>query len=157
MKFIADRTLGKLCRQLRTLGFDVAYCSGGNTADAAKIARSEGRCLLTRSHKIPAEVGDIKFVVVQENDPRKQVQELFSKLSLRFAEENIFSRCLLCNEPLKQLPKEEVEGKVPDFIFRLYATFHSCPRCRRIYWPGTHWEKMKKELTKIFGEHGKIL
>ncbi|MGC8809613.1 MAG: Mut7-C RNAse domain-containing protein, partial [bacterium] len=80
-----------------------------------------------------------------------------SKLSLKFAEENIFSRCLLCNELLKQLPKEEAEGKVPDFIFRLYDAFHSCPRCQRIYWPGTHWEKMKKEVAQIFGKDGKIL
>lgn len=156
MKFIADRTLGKLCRKLRTLGFDVAYCAGGNTVEAAKIAQSEGRCLLTRSHKIPQEVGEFKFVIVEENEPPKQVQELFSKLALRLEEEKIFSRCLLCNELLKQLPKEEAEGKVPDFIFRLYDTFHSCPRCQRIYWPGTHWEKMKKELAQIFGENDKI-
>jgi len=156
MKFVADRTLGKLSRKLRTLGFDVVYCSGGNTTEAAKIAQREGRCLLTRSHKIPPGVGEFKFVIVEENDPRQQIQELFAKLSLRFAKENIFSRCLLCNEPLKQLPKAEVEGKIPDFIFRLYESCHSCPRCQRIYWPGTHWEKMKKELAKIFGEHDKI-
>lgn len=156
MKFVADRTLGKLCRKLRTLGFDVVYWSGGPTAEAARFAQSENRYLLTRSHKIPPEFKELKFLIVQENDPPKQVQELFSKLSLKLEEENIFSRCLLCNEPLKKMLKEEVAGRVPDFIFRLYDTFHSCPRCQRIYWPGTHWERMKKELAKIFGEYDKI-
>lgn len=156
MKFIADRTLGKLVRKLRLLGFDAIYWAGGSSSEAAKVAQAEGRWLLTRSHKIPQEFKELKFLIVQENDPLKQVQELFSKLPLKFEEENIFSRCLLCNEPLKQIKKEEVEGKVPDFIFCLYDTFHSCPRCQRIYWPGTHWEKMKKELAQIFSEHGKI-
>ncbi len=156
IKFLTDRTLGKLCRKLRALGFDVLYWSAGPTAEAARIAQREDRCLLTRSHKLPEEIAGLKFIIIEENDPRKQIAELFSKLSLKLQEENILSRCLLCNELLEPLPKEEVEGKVPDFIFRLYDSFHSCPRCQRIYWPGTHWEKMKKELAKILNDHVKM-
>ncbi|MGQ9693742.1 MAG: Mut7-C RNAse domain-containing protein [Thermodesulfobacteriota bacterium] len=156
MKFIADRTLGKLVKKLRLLGFDAIYWAGGTSAEAARVAQSEGRWLLTRSHKILKEMTGIQVLVIEENDPRKQLKELISKLNLPLEMEKIFTRCLFCNEPLKPINKEEVEGKVPDFIYRLYDNFHSCPRCQRIYWPGTHWGKMKKELTQIFGEHDKI-
>lgn len=152
MKFIADRTLGKLCKKLRILGFDVIYWAGGSTSEAAKIAQIENRVLLTRSHKMPKEVTGIQVLIVAENDPSQQIRELISKLPLQPEAENFFSRCLLCNEPLRSINKEEVEGKVPDFIYGLYQIFFSCPRCQRIYWPGTHWQKMKKEMAEFLGD-----
>ncbi len=52
MKFIADRTLGKLARKLRALGFDTVYWRGGKLEEAAKVAAAEGRVLLTRSRRV---------------------------------------------------------------------------------------------------------
>jgi uncharacterized protein len=77
------------------------------------------------------------------------VREVLQKLRLEPREEELFSRCLLCNEELQPVAKGEVEGRVPDFIYRGYDSFHLCPRCRRIYWPGTHLEKMKREVGRI--------
>jgi uncharacterized protein with PIN domain len=77
------------------------------------------------------------------------VREVLQKLRLEPREEEFFSRCLLCNEELQPVAKGEVEGRVPDFIYRGYESFHLCPRCRRIYWPGTHLEKMKREVSRI--------
>jgi uncharacterized protein len=149
MKFIADRTLGKLARKLRVLGFDALYWGGGNLEEACKAALKEGRVLLTRSRKIQRESIDLRFLVIEANDPREQIQEILAKLHLQPTAEKLFSRCLMCNQELLPISKEEAEGKVADFIYRSYDSFHVCPRCHRVYWPGTHLQKMKKEMEGI--------
>ncbi len=148
MKFIADRTLGKLARKLRVLGLDVVYWGGGNLEEAFKKARTEDRVLLTRSRKIHGKSGDLQAVAVDANDPREQVREVLAKLHLEPPAEKFFSRCLVCNQELHPIPKEEAEKKVPDFIYRSYDSFHICPRCHRLYWPGTHLERMKEEMEE---------
>jgi len=152
MKFIADRTLGKLARKLRVLGFDALYWAGGNLEGAAKAAATEGRVLLTRSRRVKEKAEGFQILVIEANDPREQISEVLAKLKLQPPADQFFSRCLMCNEALAAIPREEVEGRVPDFIYRLYDSFHICPRCHRIYWPGTHLQRMRKELAKTIGE-----
>jgi uncharacterized protein with PIN domain len=147
MRIIVDRTLGNLARKLRILGYDTLYWRGGNAAGAAEAARSEGRVLLTRSRKIQGKPGDLEVVVVEADDPREQLQEVVEKLHLKVEEARFFRRCLLCNEELQPMGKEEAEGRVPDFILQSYTVFHGCPRCRRIFWPGTHYVRMRKEMS----------
>jgi len=154
MKFVADRTLGKLARKLRILGFDALYWRGGNLDGAMKAARSEGRLLLTRSRKTEGKAEGLNVVVIEANDPKEQLREIVKKLSLETGEEKFFRRCLLCNEELRSLDRKEAEGRVPDFILQSYQVFHACPRCQRIYWPGTHYERMKKEMDGVIGEKG---
>ena len=148
MRFIADRTLGKLAKKLRVLGFDVVYWRGGNLEGALKAAAGDGRALLTRSRRVPENRSALPILVVEANDPAQQIQQVLSAFKLRPEASQFFSRCLMCNEALVPVSKEEAEGKVPDFIHRTYDSFHICPRCRRIYWPGTHFERMKKEMEK---------
>jgi len=155
MKFVADRTLGKLARKLRILGFDTLYWRGGNLAGAMQISMSEGRVLLTRSRKVREKPEDLTFVVVEANDPRDQIQEVLDKLHLEPEADHFFCRCLLCNEELQPMLKEEAEGKVPDFIYRSYDVFYRCPRCRRLYWPGTHYERMQEEMTGVIKDRPK--
>ena len=148
MRFIADRTLGKLAKKLRVLGFDVVYWRGGNLEGALKAAAAEGRTLLTRSRRVQEKTEDLPTHVVETNDPQQQILEVLSAFKLRPEANQFFSRCLMCNEALVPIPKGEAEGKVPDFIYRTYDSFHICPRCHRIYWPGTHFQRMKKEMGK---------
>lgn len=149
MKFLTDRTTGKLAKKLRALGFDVLYWGEGQIEEAARAALADERMFLTRSRRIPALGEDLLVTILEANSPREQVREVLQKLGLEPPEGKYFSRCLLCNEELHPVPKGEVEGRVPDFIFRGYDSFHICPRCRRVYWPGTHLEKMKKEVSRI--------
>ncbi len=146
MKFIADRTLGKLARKLRTLGFDASCWEGGNLDEAAKAALSQERVLLTRSHRQEKKVQGVKILILDANDPKNQVREVLSKLNLLPEKNKFFSICLLCNAELKEISKEEVEDRVPNFIFQAYDLFHICPRCNRVYWPGTHFQRMQEEM-----------
>jgi len=128
------------------LGFDVVYWRGGNLEGALKAAVAEGRALLTRSRRLQEKTEDPPIHVLEANDPQQQILRCFPHSNCGRSQTNFFSRCLMCNEALVQIPKGEAEGKVPDFVHRTYNSFHICPRCHRIYWPGTHFQRMKKEM-----------
>jgi uncharacterized protein len=150
MKFIADRMLGKLAKQLRMLGYDTLYYRGEDVYPLVRLARQQGRVILTRSTKLlPKKPEDLIFRIT-EDDPFLQLKELVRNGNIELDEDEIFSRCLLCNAPLDPASREEVEGKVPDFIFHQQKEFFRCPQCQRIYWPGSHLEHMQRRMEELF-------
>ena len=48
--------------------------------------------------------------------------------------------------------KEEVRGLVPPYVYRTQDKYMMCPSCGRVYWRGTHWERMRRELEDILRE-----
>jgi uncharacterized protein with PIN domain len=151
MKFVADRMLGKLAKGLRMLGYDTVYYRGENTYPLIKMAREEGRIILTRNNKLIPKRPEDRIHTITEDKPSLQLKELIQKKVVSLNEETLFSRCLLCNVLLNEIPREEAEGKVPDFIFFQQKNFFRCPQCLRIYWQGSHQENMQKKIDELFG------
>jgi hypothetical protein len=151
IKFLADRMLGKLAKELRMLGYDTVYYQGENTYPLIKLAREEGRVILTRNTKLIPKRPEDHIIRVMEDKPPLQLRELIQKKVISLNEKNFFSRCLLCNFLLVEIPREEAEGKVPDFIFYQQREFFRCPQCLRIYWKGSHQDHMQKKVNELFG------
>jgi len=149
MKFIADRMLGKLAKELRMLGYDTVYYRGENAYPLIKLAREEGRVILTRSTQLTPRRPEDRIVRIMEDKPSRQLRELIQRKIISLHEEPLFSRCLLCNILLNEIPREEAEGKVPDFIFYQQREFSRCPQCSRIYWQGSHQDHMKREIDEL--------
>jgi uncharacterized protein with PIN domain len=84
--------------------------------------------------------------------PSFQLRELIQMKIISLHEETLFSRCLVCNVLLNEMPREEAEGKVPDFIFYQRKEFFRCPQCSRIYWQGSHQDRMQEKIEELFGE-----
>ena len=145
MKFLADRMLGKLAKELRMLGYDTIYYRGENAYPLIKLAREEDRVILTRNTKLIPKRPEDRIIRVMEDKPPLQLRELIQKKVISLNEKNLFSRCLLCNILLDEIPREEAEGKVPDFIFYQQKEFFRCPQCLRIYWQGSHQDHMQKK------------
>jgi uncharacterized protein with PIN domain len=149
MKFIADCMLGKLAKELRMLGYDTIYYRGEDAHQMIQLARQEGRVILTRNTKLIPKRPEDRIIRVMEDNPLLQLRELIQKRYISLNEENLFSRCLLCNVLIDEIPREEAEGKVPDFIFYQQKTFYRCPQCGRIYWQGTHQGNMQKRVAEL--------
>jgi uncharacterized protein len=150
MKFLVDCMLGKLAKGLRMLGYDTIYYRGTDPHHLIQLARQEGRMIVTRNTKlIPKRTGD-RIVQVTENNPSLQLRELIQKELIALDEENLFYRCLLCNTLLHEIPREEAEGKVPDFVFYQQKEFSQCPQCHRIYWQGSHSQNMQRMVEEFF-------
>jgi uncharacterized protein with PIN domain len=150
MKFLADRTLGKLVKGLRMLGYDTVYYRGEDLHRLFHLARQQGRVILTRSTKLFPKRPEDRIVFVKEDNPLFQLRGLIQSGLISTSDEELFSRCLLCNAVLESTPPKEVEGKVPDFVFYQRQEFFRCPECHRIYWPGSHQENMKRKVEELF-------
>lgn len=66
----------------------------------------------------------------------------------------IMSRCIECNVPLVATTRENIEHHVPEYIYHHHKDFKQCPTCKRVYWGGSHTEKMKKWIDEITAAHG---
>jgi uncharacterized protein with PIN domain len=149
MKFLVDRTLGKLAKALRLLGYDAIYYQSEDLSQLIRLAREQDRFIVTRNTKLVAKTPEERVVLITQDRPKLQLRELQEKGHIFLNERESFSRCLVCNVLLDGITKKEVEGKVPDFIFHHYQEFYRCSHCRRIYWPGTHQQNMEKRIKEI--------
>ncbi len=149
MKFIADRMLGKLAKGLRMLGYDTLYYRGEDIHQLIHLARQEDRIILTRNTKLVLRRPKDHIITITEDNPSRQLKEVVQKGTLSLDEEKLYTRCLLCNEQIDEIPRQEAEGKVPDFIFIQQRDFYRCPKCQRIYWQGSHLKNMAKKVEEL--------
>jgi len=151
MKFIADEMLGRLAKWLRIFGYDTLYLKDVGDSRLLRISLSEKRILLTRDRLLIRRRGIRNFLFITDDHPLDQVKQVVRELSLSFPK-NPFTRCVLCNSPLIPFSKEEACKIVPDYVCRTQEVFGQCPECKRVYWKGTHYERMVGILKKIFME-----
>ncbi len=150
--FIADVNVGRLARRLRMLGYNTLFNNGADDNELIRNALREGRILLTRDTGIMARrvvtTGKVKALLVESDDVTEQLWQVVRALNLE-PESEPFSICIECNVPLVPRGKEEVRGLVPPHVFRNHEQFVQCPVCRRVFWRGTHWEKMMAEIENL--------
>lgn len=152
MKFIVDSNAGKLARWLRIIGYDALFFNNIEDAHLIDIALREERVVLTRDTQIMRRrviiEKRIKAILLQHDDPKEQLRQVIKKLNLDCHLRH-FTRCLECNQNLLPKTKEDIRELVPPFVFRTQTQYMQCPSCLRIYWRGTHWQRMMNELDKI--------
>jgi len=157
IKFIADNNVGKLARWLRLMGYDTVLLEQKDDKQMIGIALSNARVILTKDAQFMKRRlvtdGKIKAVHIKHDDPRLQVQEVVKTLELDYHFKP-FSLCLECNRQLIPRDKEEVKNLVPVRVLETQTQYRQCPACRRIYWPGTHWQAMVKKLQDLQGRGG---
>ena len=148
--FIADAMLGSLARWLRMLGFDVAYEAHIPDAYLVRRALEQHRVLLTRDRKLAQEWTVPQLYVVKAERTLAQVAEVLERFDLAAAARP-FSRCSLCNAPLRAATGQEIAAKVPPYVRSTTDTFRTCPVCGRVYWRGTHTGNMLRALERFAG------
>jgi uncharacterized protein with PIN domain len=141
--------LGKLAKWLRVLGYDVIYLRQARDAEIL-ASLSEGRVLLTRGRRAETWSKQGSVFVVNANDPKEQLREVVQGLGLAMVDHILFSRCLNCNSLLQTASREEVWERVPEYIWQVHDRFHRCGDCGRFYWTGSHSERMRQLLGRIF-------
>lgn len=152
MKFIADPALGKLAKWLRILGYDTLYWRG-NVEGLLQRAEEEQRVVLTRTRQVSKRAeGRCQIVEVKRNSVEGQLKEVIEALKLEIEPDKILGRCLICNVELRGISPEEVLGRVPDYIYRTHREFAECPGCKRVFWAGTHYERMWERLRRVLDE-----
>jgi uncharacterized protein with PIN domain len=146
MKFLADAMLGRLAKWLRILGYDTAYFSQIEDSDLVRIARAEGRMLLTRDRELTFRKG-LRCLLIESDSFEEQLRQLLRDLDLTVG--GFASRCARCNTVLRPTNKEALRQRIPHYVLRRHEHFSLCPQCDRVYWRGTHWQRMQRRIEEI--------
>lgn len=151
-KFIVDLNVGRLAKRLRMMGYDAVFINGLDDDELVRIALREGRILLTKDQGIMrrriVSSGKVRALLITDGDVRRQLRQVIRTFDLKPGARP-FTRCMECNEPLQDRTKAQVENLVPPYVYAAHDQFMQCPRCGRVYWRGTHWERMNHEIRRM--------
>jgi uncharacterized protein with PIN domain len=147
-KFILDVHLGKLANYLRMLGFDTLYRNNYQDSRIVSIAGAEKRIILTRDIGM-LKINDVTHGYwIRSQDPKKQVQEVVSRFDLKSSIKP-FHRCMTCNGIIEKVDKESIRDDLDGNTEKYYNDFYRCGSCGKLYWQGSHYEKMKKFIEEL--------
>ncbi len=150
-RFAADRMIGRLARMLRLLGYDTIFLPSLGPAELAEIARREERTVLTRGDVRRRFPRAAQVFRVESEYPPEQLREVVKEFSLD-PSSGLWTRCTMCNGAITNVPKETVRSEVKPKVFALYQDFYRCAACGRVYWRGSHVERILKNLSYVLGQ-----
>lgn len=147
-RFVLDVHLGRLARLLRLLGFDAVWRNDLTDRELASLSAEERRVLLTRDRGILKRAMVVYGYYVRRCERRSQAVEVLHRFEL-FGEIQPFGRCLECNGVPQPVPKDEVLDQLPPRTRRDFQEFHRCPGCGRVYWRGSHYDRLADVIEDI--------
>ena len=152
-RFVLDVHLRKLARWLRLLGFDVDYGEERDDPELARIAEGQNRILLTRDRQLLMRRNVSRGIIIRHSDPEKQLVEVLDRLQLR-GRCAPFTRCIECNGAMHAvLPggdeMRRIMDSVPEGVRSWCREYFVCDSCARIYWKGSHYERLRALVDRI--------
>ncbi len=149
-RFLADVMLGSLARWLRILGYDTEYDNRIHDDQLVERGLAEGRIVLTRDTRL-MERSALRdgHLLVRGQTLEEQILEVLRFVEARVDEARLLTRCLECNRLLTPVDRESVGCEVPPYVYRTQDRFKRCPGCRRLYWPGTHRDRILESLMNL--------
>jgi uncharacterized protein with PIN domain len=150
LRFVADAHLGGLARLLRMAGFDTIYDNSLRDDQVEALAVEEDRVVLTRDRDLLKRRTIAYGCYVRALKSQEQLREVFERLGLA-ERARPFSRCLHCNAPLHPVAKGEVADRLPPQVLATQDEFRTCDVCGRVYWKGSHWQRMNGMLDRAAG------
>lgn len=142
VRFAVAMHLGKLASLLRLSGVDAVMFA--DDTEVAKAAAGD-RVVLTR------DVGLLKRNVVRHGywvrhtDPESQLAEVLERFDL-VSRMKPFARCLRCNVLVVPVEADAVADRLLPRTRAGFRRFHRCPECDRIYWQGSHYDRLSRLL-----------
>jgi len=147
-KFVADGHLGRLARNLRLLGFDVAYDPRAEDRQLLRVMERENRALLTCDRRLLMHAVVRTGYCPRSQNSDEQTVEVIRRFDL-LGSITPFTRCIRCNAPLRNIAKAEIIERLEPLTKIYYEQFRRCTGCDQIYWPGSHFSKLQKRLEQI--------
>ncbi len=139
--------LAGLGRWLRIAGYDAAIAENGvDDREILNLAMRENRLLLTCDrHFLEMRAPDKAILFIENSSIVEGVRQLNLQLKLNWLY-SPFSRCLICNTLLEKPSLQDIPKKVPEGVLANSSEYWYCPQCKKIYWKGSHTERMLEQL-----------
>ncbi len=146
--FILDVHLGKLAKMLRMLGFDTVYEIDYDDAEIIRRSLQENRIIVTRDRLLLHAKVVTHGYCVRSTDPEEQLREALDRFDL-YSNIRPFYRCMVCNSKVRSVEKSAILHRLEPKTILYYDTFYICDGCNRIYWQGSHHDRLKDRFEKI--------
>jgi uncharacterized protein with PIN domain len=148
--FVCDASLGGLARWLRAAGHPAQWRDGATALARVADAVKEGRVLVTTDSRVLAlgaiRDGRLPTLWLPSNLTRdRQLGLVLGDLDL----DVLAARCMACSGELACVEKEAVLDRIPPRTALWKDTYFVCRDCARLYWQGTHWERIQARLHEV--------
>ncbi len=148
IRFVVDVNVARLAPLLRMVGLDAAYVTGADDLRLAELAHAEQRILLTRDTALLKRKQVVYGHLLRSQQPPQQLREVVDLYGLS-PRLRPFSRCMACNGQLRPVAKETIRHRLEPLTEKYYHDFLRCPGCGKIYWAGSHREKMAARFAAL--------
>ncbi|MFH1965278.1 MAG: Mut7-C RNAse domain-containing protein [Acidobacteriota bacterium] len=147
-KFVLDVHLGKLARSLRMLGFDTLYQKDYTPDEVIVLSLSGKRIIISKSRNLLKRKEITHGYCLNSSDSEMQTKLVIKRFDLG---DNIdpFTRCMECNSTLDIIARDKVIDKIPLKVKERQNEFKYCTQCRKIYWKGSHYVKMREKIRRL--------
>jgi hypothetical protein len=148
-RFLCDPSLAGLARWLRAAGYEALVAPdvpGYRLPDEALRCRL---VLLTTDAEVLDRriVADGSLAVVWVPSALTMAEQLhLAAVELGLTRRE--PRCMACGGALVPRPKEDVRPRIPPRTARWKDEFFVCAGCDRLFWRGTHWERIERTLRQ---------
>lgn len=146
-RLLCDASLGGLARWLRAAGYEAELAPEVPPKRLPDEARRRGAVLVTTDaealdRRIVAD-GSLRVVWLPTSLlVEEKLVLVLRDLALPLGE----PRCMACGGPLQRRAKEAVLPRIPPRTARWKDEYFVCSACDRLYWQGTHWERIAATL-----------
>ena len=142
--------LGGLARWLRAAGYESYFEYGIDDRELVRRTLASGGVLLSSDgplfERTVLRSGQVRALYVpQQTSKLDQLRFVLRSLHLPM----VRPRCMSCGGSLADVPKHEVMGEAPPLAYRNCSTFFRCAACGKLFWHGTHWQKIQQKLEEI--------
>ena len=147
-KVFADVMLAKLARWLRLAGVPVQDAPHADDAKLLTYVGKQSGVLLTSDTSLfeRAKKRGVRALFIRQERLEKQIALASNGIGVRIRNSpaNI---CPVCNSRLVRIGRERASRAVPEISYKRYRLFYLCRKCRKAYWHGTHWKRIKSRLS----------
>lgn len=144
--FVIDASLGRLAKWLRIMGIDAHYQSSYRKMEIEGLIKS-GRILLTGNSTLKNSLKP--SILIKSDKVQYQLMEIEKYGLLPKTGNDWFKRCIRCNIPLESAQIEDAQGRIPEYVLsQNIEDIKHCPSCNRFFWPGSHRNRMLKQIRE---------
>lgn len=137
------------------LGFDSLWRHDFADAELKRLSITEQRYLLTRDRELAENADPLFTYYVQATDPNdqlKEVLEYFALLERVRSRRGFLTRCLECNHVILPVRGDQIAERIPAAVRQEHEEFFLCTYCERVYWKGSHFDRMQKWVEDLIRE-----
>ncbi len=149
IKFFADVNVARLVRWLRATGINTTWEDTISDERLVRRAIEENRFVLTLDKRLLEEWRADNILLLKSENPLQQFEQVVAHFNLKLPIE-LFTRCLVCNSPLRKANAEEIAANAPPRVQENQEIFRFCPNCNKVYWKGSHTTRMRDAIEEVF-------